>query len=179
MKNYVLNRNHVRVLVAGGGTGFDTVALGHKLNNTDAEIVYMDFSMTSLEIAQRRARAMGLKNIIWVQSWIEGLNKKGLGTFDNIQCSGVLHHLKSPSVGLNVLKDLSMLNGGMDLMVYALKGRIAVYIIQLLMREINLSTLSMNSQLRNCKNVLNSFPVHNCFLMNAVGANRTSGDIGN
>ena len=44
-----------RVLIAGGGVGDTTMLLGEQLNHTDAEIIYLDFSPASMEIAEQRA----------------------------------------------------------------------------------------------------------------------------
>ena len=97
-------RNYFREIVAGGGTGGATVFSGEQFNHTNAEVIYLDFSITSMKIAQRRARARHLKNIVWVRSWIEDARFLGMGLFNELSCSGVLHHLKSPPFGLNILK---------------------------------------------------------------------------
>ena len=90
----IFNRNSFRVIVAGGGTGGVTVFHAEQLNHTNAEVIYVDFSPTSMQIAQKRAKIRRLKNIIWIQSWIEGIIFLGLGRFQHSQSSGVLHHLK-------------------------------------------------------------------------------------
>ena len=118
------------MVVAGGGTGGITVFMGEQLNHTNGEIIYIDFSKTSMSIAQKRARIRNLGNIIWIHSWIEDLRLHGTGVFTELQCSGVLHHLKKPSYGLNILKDGLTENGGMSLMVYARCGRKAIYHLQ-------------------------------------------------
>ena len=38
------------------------------------------------------------------KSWIEDVKYPSLGLFNDISCSGVLHHLKSLDYGLNVLR---------------------------------------------------------------------------
>ena len=138
----------------------------------------MDFSITSMQIAQRRAKSRGLRNIVWVQSWIEGSRYFGLGSFENVQCSGVLHHLKSPTVGLNVLKDLSFLDGGMNLMVYAQFGRTAVYMLQYLLRKMNENTSSMLEKLHHTNVTLNALPNHHWFLINQLTIDQRLGNIG-
>ena len=91
------------MVVAGGGTGGVTVFYGEQLNHTNAEVVYVDFSKASMQISQQRARFRKLENIIWIRTWIEGVRYLGIGLFGQSQCSGVLHHLKSPILGLNIL----------------------------------------------------------------------------
>ncbi len=92
-----------RILIAGGGTGDSTVYLAEQLKDTDAEIVYLDFSKNSMKLAQERAKNRGLKNIKWLNDSILNLPDLKLGKFDYIQCSGVLHHLESPDDGLKAL----------------------------------------------------------------------------
>jgi SAM-dependent methyltransferase len=44
-----------RVLIAGGGTGDSTIYMAEQLKDKNAEVVYLDFSKPSMEIAQKRA----------------------------------------------------------------------------------------------------------------------------
>ena len=141
--------------MSGGGTGGVTVFIGEQLNHTNAELVYLDFSSASMIIAQRRARTRILTNIIWIRSWIEGILYLGIGMFDELQCSGVLHHLKNPSFGLKVLKDTLTCNGKMGLMVYAKYGRTGAYHIRKLMRTINSNEVEIETELKNTNYTLN------------------------
>ena len=77
-----------RVLIAGGGTGDSAVYMAEQLKNTNAEVVYLDFSNPSMEIAKQRAENRGLKNITWVLDSILNIPKLKLGKFDFINCSG-------------------------------------------------------------------------------------------
>ena len=151
------------MIVAGGGTGGVTVFVAEQLNHTNAEVVYLDFSTTSMRIAQRRARSRTLQNIIWIRSWIEGVRYLGMGVFEELQCSGVLHHLKSPSLGLRILKDNLISDGKMELMVYATYGRTGVYHIQRLMKLMNLGVHEINTELKNTNNTLKVLPKYNWF----------------
>ena len=164
--------------MAGGGTGLSSLVFAEQLNQTNGETVYLDFSKPSAAIAQRRARSRCLSNIVWILSWIEGIKFLGLGYFDNVESGGVLHHLKNPSLGLNVLKDITYVKGGMNLMVYAQIGRTAVYMLQNLMQIINRGTYLINEHLYNCKAILNSLPKHHWFLVNTVVNDHKGGDNG-
>src|SRR2546422_7193402 len=56
-----------RVLVAGGGTGDQTIFLAEQLRyNRRAEVVHLDISEKCNEIAKRRAEVRKLANITWV-----------------------------------------------------------------------------------------------------------------
>jgi len=171
-------RNYFRLIIAGGGTGSVTVFAGEQLNHTNAEVVYLDFSIASMNIAQRRARSRKLSNIIWVRSWIEGVRYLGMGMFEELQCSGVLHHLKSPSLGLNILKDSLISNGKMGLMVYAKYGRTGVYQIQHMMKMINYNVYEIHEEIKNTNDTLNVLPEYNWFLANKRISDHKRGNIG-
>lgn len=153
-----------RILIAGGGTGDASTFLGEQLKNTDAEIIYLDFSKKSMEIAQKRAEIRGLKNITWINDSILNIPNLNLGKFDYINCSGVLHHLDSPDDGLKILQSSLKPNGGMSLMVYAQIGRTGVYQIQELMRMINKGVSSRKEEVVNGNIVLSSLPATNWYI---------------
>ena len=138
-----------RVLCAGAGTGSGCVYLAEQLNTTDAKIVYLDFSIASMRIAQERAAVRGLTNIAWHHNSIENLPSLGLGQFDLISCTGVLHHLPDPQAGLNTLHASLKPGGGMALMLYTRTSRTGVYQLQQLMRFINAGVESRAAELQS------------------------------
>ena len=73
--------------------------MAEQLSHTNAEIVYLDFSMESMKISRQRAELRHLTNIAWHNDWIENIPRMGLGKFDLIECSGALHHLADPLAG--------------------------------------------------------------------------------
>ena len=127
-----------RVLVAGGGTGVKTVQLATQLrdmNAVNAEIVHLDLSQSSIRFAKERAQRAEVKHFIrFVQGSIESIPELNLGQFDYIDCLGVLHHLRDPTVGLKRLSESLREDGGMGLMFYAELGRIGVYHAQELLQ---------------------------------------------
>ncbi|MDP4709338.1 MAG: class I SAM-dependent methyltransferase [Rickettsiaceae bacterium] len=152
-----------RVLIAGGGTGDSTVYLAEQLKDTDADIVYLDFSKNSMKIAQERAKNRGLKNITWINDSILNIPDLKLGKFDYIQCSGVLHHLENPDAGLKALSDSLTDDGGMGIMVYAQYGRTAVYQIQDIMKMVNEGVESRQEEVKNGWEVMNNLPATNWY----------------
>lgn len=152
-----------RVLIAGGGTGDSTIFLAEQLKNTNAEIVYLDFSMASMTIAKQRAKIRGLRNIKWIHDSIFNIPNLGLGTFDFINCCGVLHHLPSPSDGLKILQESLTSSGGMDIMVYGTYGRTGVYHVQKLMQIVNRGLNSRKKEIRNAWYVIKALPGTNWF----------------
>ena len=51
-------------------------------------------------------------------------------TFDEIICTGVLHHLPNPDAALRALRNVLDRDGAMHLMVYAPYGRAGIYMLQ-------------------------------------------------
>ena len=148
-------------MIPGAGTDGGTFYLAEQLNHTDAEIVYMDFSSVSKQIAQTRARIRNLKNILWITDWLESIPFLGINRFDLVICSGVLHHLKSPSQGLQILNAAQLHTGGAILMVYAQYGRTSVYHIQKVMRKINNMERTVINEITNTKAILKVLPRSN------------------
>src|SRR5262245_20889656 len=118
------------LLVAGGGTGDGTVFLAEQLRGADAEVVHLDFSRASLDIARRRAEVRGLANIRWVHDSLLNLPRLALGKFDYINCSGVLHHLADPDEGLRALLGALADDGAIGMLLYGSVGRTGVYQMQ-------------------------------------------------
>ena len=87
----------LRVLVAGGGTGDALIQLAQQMQDAGrvAEITYLDLSTASRAIAEERARVRGLSGIRFVTGSL--LEAAEHGTFDYIDCCGVLHHLPDPA----------------------------------------------------------------------------------
>ena len=122
----------LRVLIAGGGSGDATIMLAQQMarEGRAGSVTWLDRSAAALKIAQARAAARGLTNIVWEQRSLLDLPGSGLGPFDYIDCCGVLHHLPDPESGLRALLAVLAPGGGMGLMVYAPHGRTGIYMIQ-------------------------------------------------
>ena len=152
-----------RALVAGGGTGDSTIMLAEQLRGWDAEIVHLDISSASLEIARSRAKVRGLDNITWIHDSLLNAPKILQKQFDYIDCTGVLHHLESPEAGLAALTAVLKDDGVMGIMLYAKYGREGVYQIQNLMRILNQGEYDMQRKIENCKSALNYIPTTNSY----------------
>ncbi len=156
-------RGRFRVLIAGGGTGDATIFMAEQLRHTDAEIVHLDLSRTSIDIARRRAQVRGLDNIHWIHESLLGLPALGLDKFDYINCSGVLHHLADPDAGLRALLSVLKNGGALGIMVYAQYGRTGVYQLQSLLRLINQNETDTQRKIANTRLVLANMPASNWF----------------
>jgi len=128
-------RKGARILLAGCGTGDMMVNLAEQLVDSDTQIVAIDLSTASLNIAKARVKKRGLTNVTFHHMSILDLPKAGLGEFDIIESSGVLHHLPDPNAGLAALASMLKDDGIMGIMVYAQYGRMAIYMIQDMLRK--------------------------------------------
>lgn len=156
-------RDGVRCLVAGGGTGDTVMFLGEQLRDTDSEIVYLDLSRASMEIARERAKVRGLTNITWHHRSLLELPNMNIGKFDFINCCGVLHHLEDPVKGLNALRSVLCDEGAMGIMVYGQYGRTAIYQMQELMRLINHGENNLQECVDNTRLAIAELPEENWY----------------
>lgn len=152
-----------KILIAGGGTGDAAIYYAEILYDLNVEITYLDMSKSSSKIAKERAKTRQLKNIKWLHHSILDLPNIDIGKFDYIDCSGVLHHLESPSKGLIALKSVLKNNGAMNVMVYAKYGRTGVYQMQELMKKINTNEENLQIKIDNTKTIINNLPATNWF----------------
>ncbi|WP_411876732.1 class I SAM-dependent methyltransferase [Vulcanococcus limneticus] len=112
----------LRILDAGCGTGVSTDYLAHL--NPGAEILAVDISPGTLEVARERLRRSGGDRQASVR--IENrslLELQGEGPFDYINSVGVLHHLREPEAGLRALAALLAPGALLHLFLYADGGR--------------------------------------------------------
>lgn len=114
------------ILVAGCGT---SQAAKYALRYPGTRIVGIDNSETSIQHSQDLRKKYGLENLELQVLPIERASELGEG-FDQIICTGVLHHLPDPEIGLNILRSVLSPNGAMHLMVYAPYGRTGIYMLQ-------------------------------------------------
>lgn len=157
--------SNFRVLVAGGGTGDSTIYLAEQLRNYNAEVWYVDISQASMSIAKQRAKKRNLTNIRWHHCSILSLEDT-FGSFDYISCTGVLHHLSDPLLGLQKLRKLLKSGGAMGLMLYGHYGRTGVYQMQTLLKMINKKENSLKSKIINTRKILSVLPETNWFMHN-------------
>lgn len=153
-------RKGFRVLVAGEGTGDVPVFMAEQLRGSEnVEIVAIDLSSSSIAIAKKRLEVRGLSHLVTHHHMsILDLPNAGLGQFDAIECGGVLHHLDSPEEGLAALASVLKPDGVMSIMVYAFYGRLAVYMIQVLMHFLMDADAHPQTKLDIAREFLNAIP---------------------
>lgn len=119
-------RDDMEILVAGCGT---SQAVRYATRYPNARVTGIDVSWTSIEASRRLAAGYGADNLELHQLPIERIDELGQ-KFDQIVCTGVLHHLADPSVGLRALREGLTASGALRLMVYAHYGRLGVSLMQ-------------------------------------------------
>ena len=152
-------RHGTRILIGGCGTGDMVVSLAEQIaGSTTSEIVAIDLSSASLAIAKARIEKRGLTNVTFHHLSILDAPKVGLGTFDIIESSGVLHHLPDPNAGLAALAKMLKADGLMAVMVYAQYGRMAIYMIQDMLRKMIPSGATRSEKIEIAREFLSMVP---------------------
>ena len=124
------------ILVAGCGT---SQAAKHAARRPAARVIGIDFSATSVRHTEDLRRKHDLTNLEVHQLPIDRVGELEM-TFDEIVCTGVLHHLANPVAALRALRDVLDMDGAMHLMVYAPYGRAGIYMLQEFCRRIGIET---------------------------------------
>ena len=115
-----------KILIAGCGT---SQAVIHAIREPDAHVTGIDISETSLSHTRGLQRKYDLQNLDLHRLAIEEVGELGR-SFDEIVCTGVLHHLSDPDLGLRSLRAVTAQDGALHIMVYAAYGRAGVYMMQ-------------------------------------------------
>lgn len=119
--------NQIRILDAGCGSGVGTEYLVHL--NPQAQVVGIDLSAGTLQVAKERCRRSGADRVEFHHLSLYDVAQLP-GEFDLINCVGVLHHLPDPIRGIQSLA-LKLAPGGlMHIFVYAELGRWEIQLMQ-------------------------------------------------
>ncbi len=167
----------LRALVAGGGTGDGLIQLAQTLKTArrPCDITYLDMSAAARKVAEARAQARGLDGIRFVTGSL--LDAADHGSFDYIDCCGVLHHLPDPQAGFDALAAALAPGGGIGLMVYAPLGRAGVYPLQDAFAAL-CKGLTPQEKLRRAKAVFAEVPAGHPFRRNPHLVDHEAGDAG-
>ncbi len=142
----------ISILVAGCGT---SQAAKHAMRWPAARVMGIDFSATSVRCTEELKRKYELDNLQVRQLPIERARELEI-SFDQIVCTGVLHHLADPDAGLAALRDLLEPDGAMNIMLYAPYGRTGVYMLQEFCKRIGIS--ATDGEIRDLISALKALP---------------------
>jgi SAM-dependent methyltransferase len=120
-----------------------------------AQVTGIDFSAASVRCTEQLKRKYRLNNLQVHQLPIERANDLGT-SFDQIVCTGVLHHLVDPDAGLRALRSVLKPDGAMQLMVYAPYGRAGIYLLQEFCKRIGIS--ATDETIRDLLRALKALP---------------------
>ena len=140
------------ILIAGCGT---SQAAKHALRWPEAQVTGIDSSTTSVRRTEELKRKYKLQNLQIHQLAIEQIEDLGI-SFDQIVCTGVLHHLADPDAGLSALSKVLKPDGAMHLMVYAPYGRAGIYMLQEFCKLIGMH--AGNAEIRDLIGALSALP---------------------
>jgi SAM-dependent methyltransferase len=145
-------KEDLSILIAGCGT---SQAAKHALRWPAAQVTGIDFSATSVRSTEELKRKYNLSNLQVHQLPIERASDLEM-SFDQIICTGVLHHLADPDAGLSALRNVLKPDGAMLLMVYAPYGRAGIYMLQEFCRRLGIH--ANDEEIRNLISALTALP---------------------
>jgi SAM-dependent methyltransferase len=140
------------ILIAGCGT---SQAAKHAMRWPAAHVTGIDFSATSVRCTEELKRKYNLNNLLVRQLSIDRVSDLE-ASFDQIVCTGVLHHLADPDAGLRALHGVLEPDGAMHLMVYAPYGRTGIYMLQEFCRRVGIH--ATNEGIRDLIAALKALP---------------------
>jgi SAM-dependent methyltransferase len=145
-------RDDRSILVAGCGT---SQAAKYAMAWPQATVVGIDVSTTSINRSQKLKQKYQLKNLELRELPVERALELGR-RFEQVVCTGVLHHLPDPDLGLRALREVLEPRGAMHLMVYAPYGRAGIYMLQNYCRRLGIGTSS--KEIKDLANSLTALP---------------------
>ncbi|WP_026079818.1 class I SAM-dependent methyltransferase [Spirulina subsalsa] len=131
----VINPADKVILDAGCGSGYK--ALGLAQANPGAQIVGVDISERSVELAEKRLRYHGIDNAEFVALALEDLPKLGR-QFDYINCDETFYLVKDQVAALKAMKAVLKPDGILRINLHSLHGRTVVFRAQEVFKEMGL-----------------------------------------
>lgn len=106
-----------RILIAGCGTGRQVFSAASQYKDL-AKITAIDLSAASLAYAARKTQDAGIKNVRYYMGDLLELSALRQ-SYDEIHCTGVLHHMEDPAAGWRVLTACLADHGRMKIALYS------------------------------------------------------------
>lgn len=150
------------ILVAGCGTGDTVMAFALQLQYyTNCEIIGVDISKTSLDIAQQRIDKLKYSNLTIKLYQKSILDIDFINQFDFIDCCGVLHHIPNHLEALSKLEKALKPDGCLEIMVYSKIARDYLYLFQELLNKFNAD--SIENKIKVYKKLYTQLPNNHLF----------------
>jgi SAM-dependent methyltransferase len=99
------------------------------MREPDAHVTGIDISEASLHHTRYLQQKYDLRNLDLNRLAVEDVGELGQA-FDEVVCTGVLHHLTDPDTSLRSLRGVLAPDGALHVMVYATYGRAGIYMMQ-------------------------------------------------
>jgi SAM-dependent methyltransferase len=112
--------NYPKVLIAGCGTGQQSI--GSAIRLKDCDVLAVDLSLNSLAYAKRKTEELRISNIEYMQMDILDVGEISR-KFDIIESVGVLHHMDDPMAGWKNLVECLNTGGLMNIGLYSESAR--------------------------------------------------------
>lgn len=148
-------REEKSILIAGCGT---SQAARWAARYPKASVLGIDVSPSSLDAERRLALHHELGNLELMELPIEQVGSLGR-EFDLVVCTGVLHHLVEPVVGLRALRGVLSERGALQLLVYATYGRFGVSLMRAYASRIGIGLDEVDALLETLREVPLGHPI--------------------
>lgn len=147
LEDDAIDKKEHAILIAGTGTGKHLIERAQQVSN--AHVTGLDLSKASLAYAKRKATALNVNNIEFIQGNL--LDVKLMGKqFNLIESVGVLHHMEDPMRGWKSLVDVLKPNGYMKIGLYSELARKSVIDTLSFVKERGYQ--AQLSDIRKCRN---------------------------
>lgn len=146
-------RENHSILIAGCGT---SQAARWAIRYPKARIVGIDVSPASLDAERLLIDKHGLENVELIEAQIEEVGFLA-AEFDQIVCTGVLHHLADPLIGLQSLRGVLASRGALQLMLYGAYGRFGISMMREYCRRLGVEPVP--GQLESLVRTLSELPL--------------------
>lgn len=147
-----------KIWVAGCGTN---QAVFTALRFPEGDVLGTDISTQSLDICQRSASQLGIKNLRLEERSLNSVTYSN--EFDYIICTGVIHHNANPEIPLARLSKALKPGGAIEVMVYNYFHRILTTAYQKAIRHLlsGDAPSGLETELAVTRRLIDGFPVSN------------------
>lgn len=144
-------------LIPGCGTGRQAAHVA--LLCPEVRVTAIDVSEASLAYAREHCTALGIPNVNFIALDLRRVGDLGQ-RFDAISCTGVLHHLADPELGLSRLVGVLKPGGVIHIMVYSRLARLRVKALRSALQDLIGKSQDRQSLREIRRRLIAKFPKH-------------------